>query len=70
LKSQSYQVQCIVECGDDLAVELEWTGVLAAGVGELAAGSEMKAFVAMFLKFRDGKIAEPRNYDCYGEQQK
>jgi ketosteroid isomerase-like protein len=31
----------------------------------LPAGSEMKAFVAMFLTFRDGKIVSLRNYDCY-----
>jgi len=31
----------------------------------LPAGSEMKAFVAMFLTFRDGKIISQRNYDCY-----
>jgi ketosteroid isomerase-like protein len=37
-------------------VELEWSGILAVAVMGLAAGSEMKAFVAMFLTFRDGKI--------------
>ena len=31
----------------------------------LAAGSEMRAFVAMFLTFRDGEIVSQRNYDCY-----
>lgn len=31
----------------------------------LAAGSEMKAFVAMFLTFRDGKIVSQRNYGRY-----
>jgi len=31
----------------------------------LPAGSEMKAFVAMFLTFREGKIISQRNYDCY-----
>ena len=56
LRSQSYRVQRIVECGDEVAVELEWRAVLAVALGHLAAGSEMKAFVAMFLKFRDGKM--------------
>ena len=65
LKSQSYDVKRIVESGDELAVELEWTGVLAIPVMNLPAGSTMKAFVAMFLTFRDGKIASQRNYDCY-----
>jgi len=25
----------------------------------------MKAFLAVFLDFRDGKIIKQRNYDCY-----
>ncbi len=65
LQSQSYKVRRIVENGDEVAVELEWNGVLAVPVMNLAAGSEMKAFVAMFLTFRDGKIVSQRNYDCY-----
>ena len=65
LQSQSYKLQRIVENGDEVAVELEWNGVLAVPVMNLAAGSEMKAFVAMFLTFRDGKIVSQRNYDCY-----
>jgi ketosteroid isomerase-like protein len=67
LRSQRYEVRRIVENGDDVAVELEWTGVLAVPVAamNLAAGHEMRAFVAMFLTFRDGKIVSQRNYDCY-----
>ena len=65
LRSQTYRVQRIVEAGDEVAVELEWSGILAVAVMGLAAGSEMKAFVAMFLTFRDGKIVSQRNYDCY-----
>jgi hypothetical protein len=65
LRSQRYNVRRIVETGDEVAVELEWTGTLAVSVMNLPAGSEMKAFVAMFLTFRDGKIISQRNYDCY-----
>jgi len=65
LRSQSYTVRRIIEAGDELAVELEWVGVLAISVMDLPAGGEMKAFVAMFLTFRDGKIVSQRNYDCY-----
>ena len=65
LRSQTYAVLRIIEAGDEVAVELEWTGVLAIPVMNLPAGSEMKAFVAMFLTFRDGKIISQRNYDCY-----
>ena len=67
LRSQRYEVRRIVESGDEVAVELEWTGVLAVPVAamNLEAGHEMKAFVAMFLTIRDGKIVSQRNYDCY-----
>jgi len=65
LHSQTYKVQRIFEAGDDVVAELEWTGILAIPVMDLPAGSEMKAFVAMFLTFRDGRIASQRNYDCY-----
>jgi ketosteroid isomerase-like protein len=67
LRSQRYEVRRIVGNGDEVAVELEWTGVLAVPVAamKLEAGYEMKAFVAMFLTIRDGKIVSQRNYDCY-----
>lgn len=42
-----------------------WSGILAVPAMGLAAGSEMKAFVAMFLTFREGKIVSQRNYACY-----
>ena len=67
LCSQRYDVRRVVENGDEVAVELEWTGVLAVALPamNLPAGHEMKAYVAMFLTFRDGKIVSQRNYDCY-----
>ena len=43
MKSQAYRVQRVIESGDDMAVELEWTGILAIPVMNLPAGSEMKA---------------------------
>ena len=55
----------IVEAGEEVAVELEWSGILAVPVMNLPAGAEMKANVAMFLTFRDGRIVSQRNYDCY-----
>lgn len=65
LQSQTYDVKRVVESGDEVAVEVEWTGTLSVPVMNLPAGSVMKAFVAMFLTFRDGKIVSQRNYDCY-----
>jgi len=65
LQSQIYAAHRILEAGDEIVAELEWTGILAVPVMNLPAGSEMRAFVAMFLTFRNGKIVSQRNYDCY-----
>jgi ketosteroid isomerase-like protein len=65
LRSQTYDVQRILEAGDEAAVELIWTGILAKPEMNLPAGTEMKAIIAMFITFRDGKIISQRNYDCY-----
>jgi len=48
-----------------VALEAEWVGTLAAAFGTIPAGGQMKAFLAVFLDFRDGKIIKQRNYDCY-----
>jgi ketosteroid isomerase-like protein len=39
--------------------------VLRSGFGQLAAGAQLRAAIAMFFTFRNGKIASIRNYDCY-----
>jgi ketosteroid isomerase-like protein len=46
-------------------LEVIWTGTLAVRIPTLAAGAEMCAHFAVFLDFRDGKIAAQRNYDCF-----
>jgi hypothetical protein len=34
-------------------------------MGTLPAGSQMKAYCAMFLEFQEGKIVGQRNCDCF-----
>ena len=65
LQSQTYKVQRVFEAGDEVAIELEWSGILSVPLMSLAVASEMRAFIAMFLTFRNGKIVSQRNYDCY-----
>lgn len=65
LKSQRFRVVSAVASGDRVAIEIEWTGVLAIPVASLQAGSEMRANFAMFLEFRAGCIARQHNYDCF-----
>jgi ketosteroid isomerase-like protein len=65
VRSQVYDVRRVIEMGDDVAVEVEWSGTLARPFQQLPAGYQMKAYIGMFFTFRDGKIVSQRNYDCY-----
>jgi ketosteroid isomerase-like protein len=65
LTRQHYDIRSEMEVGNRVALEVTWTGTLAVPVGTLAAGAEMRAHFAVFLEFRDGKIIEQRNYDCF-----
>jgi predicted ester cyclase len=65
LASQSYHLRRAIVSGDELAAELEWTGTLRRGFGNVPAGASLRAAVAQFFSFRDGKIRSLRNYDCY-----
>ena len=65
MRRQRYEILSIVGDGDRVALELDWTGVLAVPVGTLQPGAEMRDHVAVFLEYRDGLIAAQRHYDCY-----
>ncbi|MGW5875708.1 nuclear transport factor 2 family protein [Nocardiopsis terrae] len=65
LAEQDFEVVNAVAAGDRVAVEVAWSGVLAVPLGELVAGQVLRAHVAAFMEFRDGRIIAQRNYDCY-----
>lgn len=65
MASQRYDVQSAIAEGDWVAIEMVWTGKLAAAVGHLPPGAEMRARCAIFFEFQDGKILRQRNYDCF-----
>lgn len=65
LSAQRYEIRNRFASGDQVALELEWTGTLAVAFGELQPGSKLRAHIAVFLEFADGKIKAQRNYDCY-----
>lgn len=65
MSAQRYEVRNTVASADQVALEVVWTGTLAVPLGSLAAGETMRAQIAMFIEFRDRKIAAQRNYDCY-----
>lgn len=65
LRQQSYKITSELVQGDQIAIEAEWTGVLAIAIGTLAPGAQMKAHFAMFFGLKNGKIHSQRNYDCF-----
>jgi ketosteroid isomerase-like protein len=62
---ERYEVLQLVATGDEVAVEVVWTARLNVPLGSLPAGGLMKAHLAMFITWRDGKIVSQRNYDCF-----
>jgi len=65
LRAQKFDVLNSIVDGDNVALEILWSGYLAVPVDSLPADSEMRAHVSLWLEFRDGKIARQHNYDCY-----
>lgn len=65
ITAQGYEIVNAIASGNQVALEIQWTGTLAVPFDNIPAGGQMHARCAMFLEFRDGKIARQRNYDCY-----
>jgi len=62
---QIYKIKQELADQDRVALEVGWAGTLAVRFGSIPAGGQLKAFFAMFLEFREGKIVRQRNYDCF-----
>ena len=60
-----YELRSVMAAGNDVALELEWRGVMKKSFGPLREGQELRAAVAVFLELEDGRIRRQRNYDCY-----
>lgn len=66
LAAERYEIVDEMVAGDRVALEVRWSGTLAVPLGEqLPAGQTMRARLAVFLAFRDGRIVAQRNYDCF-----
>ena len=65
MRRQRYDIVSTIASGNSVAIQLDWTAELAASLGTLKAGDEMRAHVAIFMEFRDGKICRQRDYGCY-----
>lgn len=62
---ERYEIVRGIAQGDEVALEVIWTGTLAVPFGSLPVGGTMRAHFGVFLTFRDGLIVSQRNYDCF-----
>jgi ketosteroid isomerase-like protein len=65
MRAQRFEIRNSIVDGDNVALEILWSGLLALPVDTLPADSEMRAHISVWLEFRDGKIARQHNYDCF-----
>ena len=65
IRAQKFDILNSIVDGENVALEVFWTGLLATSVEGLQANSELRAHVSIFLEFRDGKISRQHNYDCF-----
>ena len=65
MSTQKYQIRNEIADGNQVALEIDWTGTLSVPFQSIPAGGQMRAHFAAFLEFKDGKIISQRNYDCY-----
>jgi ketosteroid isomerase-like protein len=64
-KRQMYTITNILADGDRVALEMDWIGITAVQIQNLPPNSEMRDHAAVFLHFREGRIARQRHYDCF-----
>ena|ERR1700694_1239638 len=65
LRAQKFEILNSIVDGDNVALEVFWSGLLAVPVDTLPADTEMRAHISIWLEFGDGKIARQHNYDCF-----
>lgn len=65
VRDQRFQVVNGIVAGERVALEVTWSATLALTLGTLPAGGEMRARFAVFLEYREGRIARQHNYDCF-----
>jgi ketosteroid isomerase-like protein len=65
LSAQRYAVKRELSVGDTVALDVEWTGTTRIALGQTPAGGTLSARISMWARFRDGRICEQTNFDCY-----
>ena len=65
LRSERYDVLEATVAGDQVALQVRWTGVVDVAIGALSPGDSMLCESGIFLRFQGDKIIEQHNYDCF-----
>lgn len=65
MSAERYEILNALADGDQVALEVQWSGTLSTSLGPLTAGTTLRARLAIMLELRDGRILRQRNYDCY-----
>jgi ketosteroid isomerase-like protein len=65
LAEQRYDVMDVTASGDQVALQVKWTGVLAVPLGGLRPGDAMVCESGIFLRFSGDRIVEQHNYDWF-----
>jgi len=65
IRAQKYEVLNAIADGDNVALEVFWSGLIAVPLEGLPANSQLRAHISIFLEFKDGKICRQHNYDCF-----
>jgi ketosteroid isomerase-like protein len=65
LREERYEVLDVTASGEQVALQVKWTGIVAVPVGALKPGDAMVCESGIFLRFQGGKIVEQHNYDCF-----
>lgn len=64
-QEQNYEILKSYTQGETVVLEMIWTAKLAVPIGNIPVGGELKAYIAQFSDFKDGKIIKQRSYDCF-----
>jgi ketosteroid isomerase-like protein len=65
IRDQRFEIENVVAVGDEVALEVLWSGELLLPFGLLKVGDRMRAHFALFIELRDGKIIRQRDYACF-----
>jgi ketosteroid isomerase-like protein len=64
MAAQRFEIVNAIEAGDQVALEVIYTGEVAADVGPVKGGTILRVRFAAFLRFENRQILSQRNYHC------